>query len=106
MMTALQFARLPPLLAYGYGAYAGGRVEFPDSKFSAPRPNCFKLFVHCERRAASRAAWTAGKSRAIRTAMMAMTTSNSIRVNPRRVRLMSLLHGQEKEQSGIRIGLS
>ena len=34
-------------------------------------------------RAASRAAWTAGKSRAIRTAMMAMTTNNSIRVNPR-----------------------
>ena len=39
--------------------------------------------MHCERRAASRAAWTAGKSSAIRTAMMAMTTSSSISVNPR-----------------------
>src|SRR5262249_48285841 len=34
------------------------------------------------RRAASRAAWTAGKSKAIRTAMMAITTSNSISVKP------------------------
>ncbi len=30
-----------------------------------------------------RAAWTAGRSRAIKTAMIAMTTSNSIRVKPR-----------------------
>src|SRR3954471_20824391 len=42
------------------------------------------LLVHWIRRAASRAAWTAGRSRAISTAMMEMTTSNSIRVNPRR----------------------
>src|SRR5689334_14948101 len=40
--------------------------------------------MHCVRRAASRAAWTAGSSSAIRTAMIAMTTSSSIRVNPRR----------------------
>ena len=39
--------------------------------------------MHWARRAASRAAWTAGNSRAIRTAMMAMTTSSSIRVKPR-----------------------
>ena len=45
------------------------------------------LLVHCARRAASRAAWTAGKSKAIRTAMIEITTSNSISVNPfRRVR--------------------
>src|SRR5258708_4388281 len=37
------------------------------------------------RRAASRAACTAGRSRAISTAMMAITTSSSIRVKPRRV---------------------
>src|SRR3954447_21689090 len=41
------------------------------------------LLVHWMRRAASRAAWTAGSSRAISTAMIAMTTSSSIRVNPR-----------------------
>jgi hypothetical protein len=34
--------------------------------------------------AASRAAWTAGSNSAIRTAMMAMTTSNSMRVKPDR----------------------
>ena len=39
------------------------------------------------RRAASRAAWTAGSRSAINTAMMAITTSNSIRVNPRRMRI-------------------
>src|SRR4029077_15047282 len=38
-----------------------------------------RLLVHCARRAASRAAWTAGRSGAIRTAMIAMTTSSSIR---------------------------
>src|SRR5262249_18802579 len=48
------------------------------------RPICFRLLTHCDRRAASRAACTGGKSKAIRTAMMAMTTSNSIRVKPRR----------------------
>src|SRR5262245_54777354 len=35
------------------------------------------------RRAASRADWTAGKSRAISTPMIAITTSNSMSVNPR-----------------------
>src|SRR5262249_39903609 len=44
------------------------------------------LLRHCARRAASRAACTAGSSRAIKTAMMAMTTSNSIRVKPPRNR--------------------
>ena len=36
--------------------------------------------MHWARRAASRAAWTAGNKSAIKTAMMAITTSNSIRV--------------------------
>ena len=44
---------------------------------------CLRLLVHWIRRAASRADWTAGKSRPIRTAMIAMTTSSSIRVKPR-----------------------
>jgi hypothetical protein len=42
------------------------------------------LFVHWARRAASRAAWTAGNKSAINTAMMAITTKSSISVNPRR----------------------
>src|ERR1700730_12155160 len=58
-------------------------------------PICFRLFTHCERRAASRAAWTAGSSRAIRTAMIAMTTRSSIRVNPRRRKLhLGLLNNE------------
>src|SRR6516162_4340560 len=44
------------------------------------------LLRHCPRRAASRAAWTAGSRRAISTAMIAMTTSNSINVKARAVR--------------------
>ncbi len=46
---------------------------------------CFRLFVHWMRRAASRADCTAGKSRAIKTAMIAITTNSSIRVKPSRV---------------------
>jgi len=37
---------------------------------------------HFIRLAASRIFWTAGNSRPIRIAMIAMTTSSSIRVNP------------------------
>src|ERR1700712_1980208 len=46
-------------------------------------PICFRLLTHWARRAASRAACTAGRSRAIRTAMIAITTSNSMSVKPR-----------------------
>ena len=42
------------------------------------------LLVHWIRRAASRAAWTAGNKSAISTAMMAITTRSSIKVKPRR----------------------
>src|SRR3954468_4996923 len=49
-------------------------------------PICLRLLLHLARAAASRTFWTAGRSRPIRIAMMAMTTNNSIRVNPRRVR--------------------
>src|SRR5688500_15427838 len=47
-------------------------------------PTCRILFEQLERREASRAACTAGKSRAIRTPMIAMTTSNSTSVKARR----------------------
>src|SRR4051794_35415595 len=44
-------------------------------------PICLRLFWHLERAAASRTFWTAGSSRPISTAMMAITTSSSISVN-------------------------
>jgi len=45
------------------------------------------LLTHWIRRAASRADWTAGSSRAMSTAMIAITTSNSISVKPWRRRI-------------------
>src|SRR5262245_19657361 len=42
-----------------------------------PRPSCFKLFEHCDRRADSRADCTAGSNRATSTPIIAMTTNNS-----------------------------
>src|SRR6187551_419780 len=39
--------------------------------------------MHCDRRDASRAAWIAGKSKATRIPMIAMTTNTSTRVNAR-----------------------
>jgi hypothetical protein len=50
-------------------------------------PNCFRLFWHFARLAASRTFWTAGRSSPIRTAMIAITTNSSINVNPRRGRI-------------------
>src|SRR5262245_3452325 len=44
-------------------------------------PSCLRLFWHFTRSAASRTFCTAGNSRPIRTAMMAITTSSSMRVN-------------------------
>src|SRR5688572_12902539 len=44
--------------------------------------SCLRLFWHWVRLALSRTFWTAGTSRAISTAMMAMTTRSSINVNP------------------------
>src|ERR1700679_399624 len=50
------------------------------------KPTCFRLFLHIVRRAASRACCTAGNSNAIKTAMIAITTSSSINVKPRQRR--------------------
>src|SRR5947209_3721997 len=47
---------------------------------------CLRLFWHFERPAASRTFWTAGRSRPIRIAMIAMMTSSSMSVKPRRPR--------------------
>src|SRR5437763_16515590 len=47
---------------------------------------CVRLFWHWARAAASRTFWTAGRSSTIRIAMIAITTNNSISVNPARRR--------------------
>src|SRR5690242_17617100 len=46
------------------------------------RPIWCRLLAHFIRLAAARTFWTAGSKRLITTAMMAMTTSNSISVKP------------------------
>ena len=48
------------------------------------RPSCFMLLLHDIRRADSRALWTAGRSKPISVAMIAITTNSSTKVNPRR----------------------
>ena len=47
-----------------------------------PKTTCFKLLKHWMRLALFLAAAKAGSNIAAKMAMMAMTTSNSIRVNP------------------------
>ena len=63
-----------------------GKAPRVLSKFRAARAICRSLLVHDILAADSRAAWTAGKSRATSTPMMAMTTSNSTSVKPRCVK--------------------
>src|SRR5262245_31230633 len=46
-------------------------------------PICLRLLLHFIRAAASRTFWTAGSRRPMRMAMIAITTSNSMRVKPR-----------------------
>src|SRR5947207_3604500 len=50
------------------------------------RASCLRLLLHLRRAAASRTFWTAGNSRPMRMAMMAITTSSSISVKPRQRR--------------------
>src|SRR5439155_7029007 len=54
------------------------------------RPICFKLFTQEIRCALALAFARAGSSRAARMAIMAMTTSNSIKVKPRRRSMVGL----------------
>src|ERR1017187_4580282 len=56
--------------------------------------------MHCDRLAASRAIWTAGRSKPTRIAMMGMTTRSSMSVTPRRARsFMSSLRWREENES-------
>src|SRR5262249_48099356 len=62
----------------------GGILLYVCSKLWTARPICLRLLAHWMRAAASRTFCTAGSNRPIRTAMMAITTSSSIRVNAER----------------------
>src|SRR5437764_12792549 len=64
------------------------------------RAICLRLLEHLARAAASRTFWTAGSSRPIRMAMIAITTNNSISVKPRRERVdIELLSHSETHRS-------
>src|SRR5262245_29715931 len=66
----------------GYRRSEGGsRLLFVSAQLIVPRLICLRLFVHFMRFAASRIFCTAGSSNPIRIAMIAITTSSSIRVN-------------------------
>src|SRR5439155_11043946 len=72
----------------------------------AARPIWWRLLAQRMRLAAERTFWTAGRSRPMRMAMMAMTTSNSMSVKAERLRCMiePLLRMNDKqEQSKKRI---
>src|SRR5207244_2936931 len=54
-------------------------------------PICLRLLAHLMRAAASRTFWTAGRSRPMRMAMIAITTSSSISVKPPRLFGLTIL---------------
>src|SRR6476661_8447272 len=66
-------------------ADSGGRTPMESWKTWFASMICLTLFWLDVRAAALRTFWTAGSSRPMRTAMMAMTTNSSISVKPRRV---------------------
>src|SRR5947209_6835084 len=73
------------------------------------RAICLRLLTHCDRRAASRAACTAGSKSAIKTAMIAMTTRSSISVKPLVPGDVSLMMGlarvmKRRADEGVRRG--
>src|SRR6266478_2795804 len=69
-------------------------------------PICFKLLRHWLRRALSRADCTAGKIKAIRIPMIAITTSNSTKVKARREDMHRSVRGNELRREGkvVRLG--
>src|SRR5262245_7448348 len=83
-MMARTEPRLVPLT--GTWLLVGGKCLNVDSKLWVPRAICLRLFWHWVRLAASRTFCTAGTRRAMRMAMIAITTKSSIKVNPNRRR--------------------
>src|SRR5437016_5275256 len=95
------------------GPDMGGILLNPEWQLCSPITCCLMLFEHVIRAAASRTFWTAGKSRPMRIAMMAMTTNSSISVNARhlgeRKRAMEDLRNKTmrrigKEPQPLRLG--
>lgn len=67
------------------GRLPAGSLPAAPSIECIASPICRRLLPHCVRRAASRAACTAGRSRPTSRPMIAMTTSTSTSVSARRV---------------------
>src|SRR4051812_15008146 len=87
----LQFDPLMPQLGDelmpNVGAFASGDRSYGIRPLASwydwmASASCLMLFWHLLRLADSRTFWMAGRSRPIRMAMIAITTSNSIRVKP------------------------
>src|SRR5690554_4597230 len=70
---------------------AGNNPLFSPENILKMVPHCLRLLAQLARLAASLARDSAGSRMAARIPMMAMTTSNSISVNPDRLRDISLL---------------
>src|SRR5438046_1713372 len=69
------------------------------------KPICFRLLLQLMRAAASRTFCTAGSSRPMSTAMMAITTSSSIRVNAGRNGRRTMERSPHNE-GGKKVGLA
>ena len=65
------------LLVQSVPSPPAGSFLCADSKLRIARPICFRLLAQADRRAASRAACTAGSNKAIRMPMTVMTTRSS-----------------------------
>ena len=74
--------------SFGQGLfqYAEGKCPVSDFMLCNASPICLRLFWHFARAADSRTFWTTGNNRPIRMAMIATTTSNSIKVKAERAR--------------------
>jgi len=66
-----------------YGDKGGKKPPCSEAYIENTSPNCFRLFWHELRRAASRARASAGSNKAARIPITAITTSNSMSVKPR-----------------------
>src|SRR5262245_56648990 len=75
---------MTPASGNGPSILEGGNLPRVFSNWCRARPICFRWLVHFMRLAASRAFCTAGSNRPMSTAMMAITTNSSIKVNARR----------------------
>src|SRR5262245_42714172 len=91
MTDGLAFsAAASQVTALGKSERVVGNLPWTSWQLCRARPICLRLLELWVRAAASRTFWTAGSSRPIRMAMMAITTKSSISVNPRQRRIMAL----------------